>query len=112
MRKLTFGTKSDKWEGSLSVTVDMPSTIKDTDAIVTRYGSVERLIDRANAQWKVDAQTGMRKRSADEAVAYAAGYCDNGSKDTYVPKMSAEDLKAGKFTDAQIEIMRKAGMKV
>lgn len=112
MRKHTFGTKSDKWDGSISATVELPTDPSEADLIEKRFGSIGRVFEVANKGWAIACQNGMRKRSAPEALEYAATFCDNGAKDTYVPKLSKDALKEGKFTPAQLAIIKAAGMKL
>ncbi len=93
--------------------MELPRSMDEMDLIVTRFGTVERMIDRANAQLIVDVAPGMRKRLPDveKAQAYAASYCDNGSKDTYVaPKLKVEDLEEEDFSEENIEFLRSKGL--
>lgn len=110
--KLTFSTKSTPHGWTTEHSLLMPETAEDTDLIVERYGSMERLINRANAQWKVDAQTGMREQETAEAArAYADGFCDDGRKGgsskAVVVDTSAQD--APEFTPEQLAFLKKAG---
>lgn len=112
MGKVTFGTKSEKWKGTLEVTVDLPTSLDDVDLINRRYGSAERMIAQANRTWVIQAQTGMRKRTADEAMEYALNFCDNGKKDTYVPKVSKAEAKEKGFSAEQLAWLKAKGLKV
>ncbi|KKN37825.1 hypothetical protein LCGC14_0759690 [marine sediment metagenome] len=107
-----FKVKKDKDSASLEFKMDLPKTMDDMALIITRYGSVERMIDRANGQCVVDVAPGMRKRlpNVEDAQAYAAGFCDNGSKDAFVaPKISFADAK-DRFDDSQMEWLKSQGM--
>lgn len=110
--RTTFTTKSENWSGKLSVSVDLPASIEDAELIEARYGSVARMIEVANRGWVISCQNGMRKRGADEAKAYAAAYCDDGSRDFARPGLSEEDIEAGGFTPEQVALMRKKGFRV
>lgn len=111
MLKHTFNTESTSQKWETTVTVELPTSPDETDLIVKRYGSIARVFQVANKGWTISCQNGMRKRDRDAAVEYAAGYCDNGAKDTFVPKMSKAAVAQGKFTEAQKAILRAAGMK-
>jgi hypothetical protein len=92
---------------------ELPTSIDEAELIVKRYGSVDRMIDRANAQWTVDVAPGMRKRLPDakSAQSYANGYCDNGSRDTWVrPTIKLEQAGAEGFSDSQIAFLHSKGM--
>lgn len=110
--KMTFDTKSPKqgWD-SFEHSLVMPSGAEDVDLIVERYGSMERLIDRANAQFKVDVQRGMRLQDTPEkAAAFADSFCDNGRKGaskTIVIDTQADD--APEFTDEQLAYIQRSG---
>lgn len=112
MRKHTFSTEStpNKWETEVSV--ELPTSPAEADLIAKRYGSIARVFEVANKGWKISCQNGMRKRDKDAAVEYAAGFCDDGAKDTFVPTLTADAVKAGKFTPEQLAIIKAAGMKV
>lgn len=111
MLRHTFSTESTSQKWNVEATVDLPTDPSETDLIVKRYGSIARVFQVANKGWTISCQNGMRKREQEAAVDYAEGYCDNGAKDTFVAKMSAEKVKEGKFTPAQLAIIKAAGMK-
>jgi hypothetical protein len=111
MRRHTFSTESTTGKWSVEVSVDLPTSADETDLIAKRYGSIERVFAVANKGWTISCQNGMRKRERDAAVEYAADYRDDGSKDTFVPKLSADKVKEGKFTPVQLAIIKAAGMK-
>lgn len=110
--KMTFDTKSPKqgWD-SFEHSLVMPSSIDDVDLIEQRYGSIERLIDRANAQFKVDVQRGMRSQDTPaKAAAFADSFCDNGRKGA--SKMVVIDTQADdapEFTPEQLAYIASQG---
>lgn len=116
MFRHTFKVRKSQKSEPVTFTADMPTTLDDVDLIEARYGTVERMIDRANSQWTVDVAVGIRKRLPDveKAKAYAANYCDDGRKDTYAQPVvidtSADD--APKFTPEQLAFIRKSGAQV
>lgn len=115
MHKHTFKVKKSKSDDAVEFTVNMPADLSDTGLITARFGTVERMIDRANSQWTVDVAVGIRKRlpNTEKAEAYAESYCDNGSKDTYVPTINAEEAKSEQgFTDEQLKYIAERGMNV
>lgn len=112
MLKHTFSTESTSNKWTAEVTVDLPTSPDETDLIEKRYGSIARVFQVANKGWTISCQNGMRKRDRDAAVEYAADYRDDGAKDTFVPKMSKDALKRGKFTPEQLAIIKAAGMKL
>ncbi len=92
--------------------IELPVSMDDIEWIDLRYGNVERMIDRANAQLVVDVAPGMRKRLPDVKAAqfYADEYCDNGSRDAYqAPKIDAAEAE-GMFDKGQLEFLRSKGM--
>ena len=111
----TFKVRKTKQDEPDTFTVKMPQGLGDTGLITARFGTVERMIDRANSQWTVDVAVGVRKRLPDHgaAQAYAESYCDNGSKDTFVPSINrAEAVEAVGFTDEQLAYIAERGMNV
>ena len=96
--------------------ISLPTSMDDMELIEKRFGTVERMISRANSQLIVDIAPGIRKRmpNVDTAETYVAGYCDNGSRDEYVrPSISAEEAKDEQgFTDSQLEWIAQQGMTV
>lgn len=113
--KLTFSTKSTKHGWTTDHTVLMPATVADSALIRERFGSMERLINRANAQWKVDVATGMREQETPaKARAYADTFCDDGKK-TAQAKVVVVDTTAPdapEYSDEQLEHMRSLGIVV
>ena len=108
-----FKVRKSQHADAVEFKAELPSTIDEGELIVERYGSVERMIDRANAQWTVDVAPGIRKRlpNAEEAQRYALNYTDNGSRDTWVrPKIDAKQVKEQAFDEGQIEFLRSKGM--
>ena len=106
-----FKVKQNKDATSHEFKIGLPSAEADEALISKRFGNVERMIDRANAQLIVDIAPGIRKRLPDveKAQAYVDGYCDNGSRDAYVrPTISAEDA-ADKFDEGQQAWLREQG---
>ena len=110
----TFKVRKTKSDDTVDFTVDMPATITDTDMIAKRFGTVTRMIDRANAQWTVDVAVGVRKRlpNVQAATRYAEQYCDDGRKDSHVPTIDREAAVAIGFTDEQLAFAAAAGMKI
>lgn len=113
MTKHTFKVKKTKASESVQFTVKMPTTLADEELILARFGSVERMIDRANSQWTVDVAVGIRKRlpNVENATAYAKAYCDDGRKDSYTPKIDAEAAVAEVgFSEEQLEYLRQRNL--
>lgn len=112
----TFKVRQTKNDPSIEFTVEMPSDIdgQNMPLIEKRFGSVERMIDRANSQWTVDVAVGVRKRLPNEesAAMYAAQYCDDGRKDTHVPTLDKEAAIAQGFTQEQLDFIASQGMKI
>lgn len=115
---LTFKVKkSANAKKQHEIKLSMPATAEDTDLIVKRYGSMDRLIDRANAQFAVDCQRGCRNAMTDEndakgAQAYAEAFVDDGRKTVRKVTMTKAQAKALKYTDEQLAAMRAAGMEL
>ncbi len=108
-----FKVREIKGADAVEFRAKMPTSIDETDLIVKRYGTVERMIDRANSQWTVDVAVGVRKRlpNQEDAQAYADGYCDNGSRDAFArPKIDKKDAEKQGFTDEQIAFLNSKGM--
>ena len=106
-----FKVKQSKDATPHEFKIELPSTIEDTNLVISRFGTVERMIDRANAQLVVDVAPGIRKRlpNVEAAQAYIDGYCDNGSRDAYVrPTISVEDAEE-QFSESQQEWLREKG---
>lgn len=105
-----FKVRKDKDATAVEFKISLPKSLDDKELVVQRFGTVERLIDRACAQLIVDIAPGIRKRLPNVEVAqtYIDGYCDNGSRDPYVaPKIDAKAAKeAAGFTDEQLEWLR------
>lgn len=110
----TFKVRMTKSDPSVKFTVEMPKTETDLDLIAARFGSFERMIDRANSQWTVDVAVGVRKRLPNEqsAAMYAEKYCDDGRKDTHVPTLDREAAIEHGFTEAQLAYIASQGMKI
>ncbi|KKN88099.1 hypothetical protein LCGC14_0251710 [marine sediment metagenome] len=111
--KHPFKVRKNQHADAVEFKAEMPSSVEDTDLIVKRYGSVDRMIDRANAQWTVDVAPGIRKRLPDTKVAqgYADGYCDNGSRDTWVqPQITPEQMEEQDFDEGQLTFLKAKGM--
>ena len=107
MFRMTFGTKGQNWKGSLETTVEMPSDIQDMELIIRRFGSVKRMVNRANAMWRVDCATGKKTRTAAEYTAYVQTFCDDGAKDSSPRQTVIED---NGFSDEQIAALRAANI--
>lgn len=105
-----FKVSENKHTDPVEFKIELPTTIEDEDLIVQRFGTVERMIDRACSQLTVDVATGMRKRMPDNDAAqiYADGYCNDGSRDGYTrPKIDADTAAdEADFTDEQIAWLR------
>jgi len=115
MTKHTFKVRKTKSSDAVKFTVDLPSNPADAALVAARFGTVERLTDRANSQWTVDVAVGVRKRLPDveKATAYAESYCDNGSKDIFVPTIDRKKaVEEHGFTPEQLKFIAEAGMKV
>lgn len=113
--KHSWKTRKAVGKPSVDFTADMPKTMADKELIAARFGTVERMIDRAVSQWTVDVAPGIRKRLPDVAAAqrYAESYRDDGSKDTFRPSIDKADAKKRLgFTDAQLEHIASLGMTV
>ncbi len=111
----TWKTRKNESTDSVEFNLPFPSTMDETDLIEARYGSVERMMDRAASQSIVDIAPGIRKRlpDADTARSYVEKWCNNGTKDSYVPSISAAEAKKDvKFTDEQLAWIAAHGMKV
>lgn len=113
MFRHTFKIRKDKNSEPVEFTTDMPKTLDDLELIEARFGTVERMIDRANSQWTVDVAVGTRKRLPDEhtATQYAENYCDDGRKDSFAPrKLNADKAQeeAG-FNAEQIAWLKAQG---
>lgn len=107
-----FKVKKDKDSVSLEFKVELPTLLADNELIVQRYGSVERMIDRANGQFIVDVAPGIRKRLPNnvEAQRYAFNFCDNGAKDSFVaPKINRTEAKS-RFDEGQMAWLESQGM--
>lgn len=81
-----------------------PTAIDESELIVSMFGSVTRMINRAVAQWTVDVATGLRERlpNGDAADAYAATFTADGAKGTaYVPSATVEEVDEQGFTESQ-----------
>lgn len=119
MYKHTFSMKAHKSAESVEFTLPMPDSLDDMDLIVERYGSVERMINRANAQHIVDvANNGGRKALAaggkPAADAFILEFVNDGKKRTTVvrPALAKDQAKALGFTKEQLAALKAAGMKV
>ena len=110
----TFKVKQDKSAEAHEFTTQMPASMDDDALIIKRYGSVERMIDRANSQWTVDVATGMRKRlpNSEDAQEYADTFCADGRKQVVVRsvRISKDDQEAQGFTEAQLAFMAESGI--
>ena len=112
----TWKTRKTEHTDAVEFKLAFPSKIDEVDLIDARYGSVERMMNRAASQSVVDIAPGIRKRlpNAEAASTYVEGWCNDGTKDAYVaPSL---DLAAAKesgvtFTDAQLAVIAAAGMK-
>lgn len=108
-----FKVRETKGADAVEFKAAMPTSIDETELIAKRYGTVERMIDRANSQWTVDVAVGVRKRlpNREDAQAYADGYCDNGSRDAFTrPKIDKKDAAKQGFTAEQIAFLEEKGM--
>lgn len=116
MTRHTFKVRKDKHSDPVEFTVDMPDTGDDVDLIAARYGTTERMIDRANSQWTVDVAVGIRKRLPDveAARAYAESYCDDGRKDVVSRNVVIDTTADGapEFTPEQLAFIAQAGAKI
>lgn len=116
MKKHPFKVRKDMNADAVEFKISLPMSMDEGELINERFGTVERMIDRANSQLIVDIAPGIRKRlpNVDTAEAYVAGYCDNGSRDEYVrPSMSAAKAKDEQgFTDEQLAWIADQGMTV
>lgn len=112
--KHTFKIRKTKNDPSVTFTVDMPASMEDAELIADRFGSMERMIDRANSQWTVDVAVGVRKRlpNVESATRYAEMYSDDGRKDTHVPTIDRKAAEAIGFTEEQLAFAAAAGMKI
>ena len=113
MRRMPMKLKADDNAASYEFIVAMPTTLEDTDAIVQRYGSVDRMIHRANAQWKVDAAPPARKLLPNEAAvqAWLDGFCANGTKSTKI-SISKEKAKEQGFSAKNVEYLKSLGISI
>lgn len=114
MKTHPFKVKKSADSKSLEFRIELPTTMVDKELIIQRYGSVERMIDRANGQLIVDVAPGMRKRlpDMDEAQRYALNFCANGSKDSFRPKVSKDAQKEQRFSKSQLEFLASIGTDV
>lgn len=116
MKKHPFKVRKDQNADAVEFKISLPSSMDDAEMIEVRFGTVERMIDRACSQLIVDIAPGIRKRlpNVETAEAYVAEYCDNGSRDEYVrPSISASEAKDEQgFTDAQLEWIAARGVAV
>lgn len=106
-----FKVKQSKDAMSHEFKIELPTSIENENLIAARFGTVERMIDRANAQLIVDIAPGIRKRlpNVETAQSYVDGYCDNGSRDAYVrPTISVEDAEE-RFDEGQQDWLREQG---
>ncbi len=111
--KHPFKVRKTQHTDAVEFKAEMPFSIEDTDLILKRFGSVNRMIDRANAQWTVDVAPGIRKRlpEVEAAQKYATGYCDNGSRDTWVrPTITADQVEEQGYTEDQLAFLKAKGM--
>lgn len=113
MIRHTFKVRKDKNSDPVTFTIELPTDIGETELIEARYGTVERMMDRANSQTVVDVAVGMRKRMPDNdrAQQYADAFKNDGRKDSFAPrKLDAEKAKteAG-FDEDQIAWLRSEG---
>ncbi len=116
MYKMPFKVAPFDGADQVEYVADMPDSMDDEALIIARYGSVERMILCANKEWRVGAAPGIRKRQKQGdwtgAEQYATTFCHNGSKDVYRPTLSEKDKEEGDFTEAQLAILARKGMKV
>ncbi len=114
MKKHPFKVRKDQDADAVEFKIELPTSMDDMDLIMKRFGTVERMIDRANGQLVVDIAPGIRKRlpNVDMATMYVYGYCDNGARDEYVkPSISTEEAKDEHgFTDEQIAWLAETGL--
>lgn len=115
MRRMPMKLKADDNAASYEFIVAMPTTLEDTDAIVQRFGSVDRMIHRANAQWKVDAAPAARKLLPNEAAVqvWLDGFCADGNKSAPVRITISEEKAAEQgFSDENIEYLKSLGISI
>ena len=94
--------------------ISLPTDTDETELIQKRFGSRIRMVDRANAQLIVDVAPGVRKRLPDvpEAQRYIDGFCANGAKDSYRPKVDKAAAKKQKFTPENMAFLKSIGVDV
>lgn len=96
-------------------TVKMPITLDDKELIEQRYGSTERMIDRANSQFAVDAARVVRDKLPDVDAADAAlqSYCDDGRRTVVSrPTVTEEEAEEQGYTEEQKAFLRSKGIQI
>lgn len=113
MSKHAFKVRKNKDTGAVEFQAELPKTLENQMLIEDRFGTVERMIDRANSQWIVDVAVGARKRlpNVEDAQKYVNSFCDNGTRDGFVrPKIDLKDAKAQGFSEEQLAFLTQKGM--
>ena len=116
MKKHAFKVRKDQHADKVEFKISLPVSMDDMEMVTERFGTVERMIDRACSQLIVDIAPGIRKRlpNVEAAETYVAGYCDNGSRDEYIrPSISADEaMDEHGFTEKQLAWIAAKGMTV
>lgn len=110
----SFNVKSTKhgWEHD-SFHLTLPASHAETDLIEARYGTDERVYDRAASQHLVDVARGMREcETVEAAQKYAEQWCNDGRKGGSRKVVDLTDPNAPEFTDENIKFLQAQGVLV
>jgi len=93
--------------------IEMPTTIDETELIDLRFGSTERMIVEGVRQWTVDVAAEGRKILPDVPAAelYAANFCADGTKTRTAVRITADEAEEQDFSESQMAYLRSKGVR-
>lgn len=91
----------------------LPANGSETDLVEARYGSEERVYDRAASQTLVDVARGMRDcKTVEAAQKYAEQWCNDGRKGTSKSVLDLTAPDAPAYDEDQIAFLQAQGVLV
>lgn len=114
MYVMPFSVKSTKYGWKGDFTLEMPVSIDDVELIEKRFGSLDRMVNRACAQFRVDVANPMREEKTPEAAQVVAeGFIDDGKKSGGVkvlrPIITADEVEEQGFSPEDLAFLKKKG---
>lgn len=89
----------------------LPANHAETALVEARYGTEERVYDRAASQHLVDVARGMREcDSVEKAQKYAEEWCNDGRKGSQKKVVDLTAPDAPEFSPENIEFLRTQGV--